>query len=38
VSDVNQLVKQFEALRKQMKQLGPMMRSGRLPRLPGMGM
>src|SRR5881296_3704953 len=33
VSDVNQLVKQFEALKKQMKQLGPMMRSGRLPRI-----
>ena len=38
VSDVNQLVKQFESLKKQMKQLAPMMRSGRLPRIPGMRM
>ena len=36
VSDVNQLVKQFAEMRKLMKQVGPMMRSGRLPRLPGM--
>jgi signal recognition particle subunit SRP54 len=38
VSDVNRLVKQFEALKKQMKQLGPMMRGGRLPRIGGMPM
>jgi signal recognition particle subunit SRP54 len=38
VSDVNQLVKQFASLKKQMKQLAPMMRSGRLPRIPGMRM
>jgi signal recognition particle subunit SRP54 len=35
VSDVNQLLKQFESLKKQMKQLGPLMQSGRLPGLPG---
>ncbi len=33
VSDVNQLLKQFVALQKQMKQLGPMLKSGRLPRM-----
>jgi len=38
VSDVNQLVKQFAEMRKVMKQMGPMIRSGRLPRLPGMPM
>jgi len=37
VSEVNQLLKQFAEMRKVMKQMGPMMRSGRLPRLPGMG-
>ena len=36
VSDVNQLVKQFDEMRKMMKQLGPMMKGGRLPRIPGM--
>ena len=36
VSDVNQLVKQFDEMRKMMKQLGPMLKGGRLPRLPGM--
>ncbi|MDP9265268.1 MAG: signal recognition particle protein [Chloroflexota bacterium] len=36
VPEVNQLLKQFEALKKQMKQLGPLMKSGRLPRFPGM--
>jgi signal recognition particle subunit SRP54 len=36
VSDVNQLVKQFEDMRKLMKQMGPMLKGGRLPRLPGM--
>ncbi|MFN2519898.1 MAG: signal recognition particle protein [Candidatus Limnocylindria bacterium] len=38
VSEVNQLLKQFEALKKQMKQLAPMMKSGRMPRLPGIRM
>jgi signal recognition particle subunit SRP54 len=37
VSDVNRLVKQFEALKKQMKQMKPLMQSGRLPRIPGIG-
>jgi signal recognition particle subunit SRP54 len=36
VSDVNQLVKQFEEMRKLMKQVGPMLKGGRLPRLPRM--
>jgi len=36
VSDVNQLVKQFEEMRKLMKQIGGMAKGGRLPRLPGM--
>ena len=35
VSDVNQLLKQFQSLQKQMKQLGPLLQSGRLPGLPG---
>jgi signal recognition particle subunit SRP54 len=35
VSDVNQLLKQFQAVQKQMKQLAPLMQSGRLPGLPG---
>lgn len=35
VSDVNQLLKQFQALQKQMKQLRPLMESGRLPGIPG---
>jgi signal recognition particle subunit SRP54 len=35
VSDVNQLLKQFVEMQKQMKQLGPLMRSGRLPGLAG---
>jgi signal recognition particle subunit SRP54 len=38
VSEVNALLKQFEALKKQMKALGPMLRSGKLPRIPGMRM
>jgi signal recognition particle subunit SRP54 len=36
VSEVNQLLKQFAEMKKLMKQMGPMMRSGRLPRIPGM--
>src|SRR5438874_8914858 len=36
VSDVNRLVKQFAEMRKMMKQMGSMVKSGRLPRLPGM--
>jgi signal recognition particle subunit SRP54 len=36
VSDVNQLVKQFAEMRKLMKQMGTMVKGGRLPRLPGM--
>jgi signal recognition particle subunit SRP54 len=36
VSDVNQLVKQFAEMRKLMKQMGSMVKGGRLPRLPGM--
>ena len=35
VADVNQLLKQFVSLQKQMKQLGPLMQSGRMPGLPG---
>jgi signal recognition particle subunit SRP54 len=35
VSDVNQLLRQFQSLQKQMKQLRPLMESGRLPGLPG---
>jgi signal recognition particle subunit SRP54 len=35
VSDVNQLLKQFEEMRKLMKQVGGMAKSGRLPRIPG---
>jgi signal recognition particle subunit SRP54 len=38
VSEVNQLLKQFAEMRKVMKQMGPMMRSGRLPKIPGMRM
>jgi len=38
VSDVNQLLKQFVSLQKQMKQLKPLMQSGRLPKIPGMRM
>jgi len=38
VSEVNQLLKQFVALQKQMKQLKPLMQSGRLPKIPGMRM
>ncbi len=36
VSDVNQLVKQFEEMRKLMKQIGGMAKGSRLPRIPGM--
>ncbi len=36
VSEVNAMVKQFSEMQKLMKQLGPMARAGRLPRLPGM--
>ena len=36
VADVNRLVKQFAEMRKMMKQMGSMVKSGRLPRLPGM--
>ncbi len=35
VSDVNSLLKQFAEMQKQMKQLKPLMQSGRLPGLPG---
>jgi signal recognition particle subunit SRP54 len=35
VSDVNSLLKQFQSLQRQMKQLRPLMQSGRLPGLPG---
>jgi len=35
VSDVNSLLKQFAEMQKQMKQLQPLMQSGRLPGLPG---
>jgi len=35
VSDVNNLLKQFQSVQKQMKQLGPLLQSGRLPGLPG---
>ncbi len=38
VSDVNQLLKQFAEMQKQMKQLKPLLQSGRLPRMPGMRM
>ena len=38
VSEVNQLLKQFAEMKKLMKQMGPMMRSGRMPKLPGMPM
>jgi len=34
VSDVNQLLKQFQSLKTQMKQLGPLLQSGRLPGMP----
>lgn len=36
VSDVNQLIKQFDEMKKLMKQIGGMAKGGRLPRLPGM--
>lgn len=36
VSEVNAMVKQFGEMQKLMKQLGPMAKAGRLPRLPGM--
>ncbi len=36
VSEVNAMVKQFGEMQKLMKQLGPMARAGRVPRLPGM--
>ena len=35
VADVNQLTKQFGKMRKLMKQMGSLAKSGRLPRLPG---
>ena len=35
VADVNQLTKQFGEMRKLMKQMGSLSKSGRLPRLPG---
>jgi signal recognition particle subunit SRP54 len=38
VSEVNALLKQFHALQKQMKALAPMLRGGKLPRIPGMRM
>ena len=36
VSEVNAMVKQFGEMQKVMKQLGPLAKAGRLPRLPGM--
>ena len=36
VSEVNAMVKQFAEMQKLMKQLGPLAKAGRLPRLPGM--
>src|SRR5436309_2622468 len=36
VSDVNALIKQFGEMKKLMKQMGALAKSGRLPRLPGM--
>jgi len=36
VADVNQLIKQFAEMRKLIKQVGSLAKSGRLPRLPGM--
>lgn len=36
VSEVNAMVKQFAEMQKLMKQLGPMAKAGKLPRLPGM--
>ena len=36
VSEVNQLIKQFAEMRKLMKQMGGLAKSGRLPRSPGM--
>ncbi len=36
VADVNQLLKQFTEMRKLMKQVGSLAKSGRLPRIPGM--
>ena len=36
VADVNQLTKQFAEMRKLMKKMGSLAKSGRLPRLPGM--
>ena len=38
VSDVKQLLKQFQSLQKQMKQMKGLMQSGKLPKLPGMRM
>jgi signal recognition particle subunit SRP54 len=38
VSEVNQLLKQFVEMRKLMKQMGTMAKSGRMPRMPGLGM
>ncbi|MGH2452128.1 MAG: signal recognition particle protein [Candidatus Limnocylindria bacterium] len=38
VSEVNNLLKQFAEMRKMMKQMGPMLKSGKLPRIPGMRM
>jgi signal recognition particle subunit SRP54 len=36
VSEVNAMVKQFGEMQKLMKQLGPMAKAGKLPRIPGM--
>ena len=36
VSEVNAMVKQFGEMQKMMKQLGPLAKAGKLPRLPGM--
>jgi len=38
VSDVNQLLKQFAEMQKVMKQMGGLAKSGRLPKIPGIGL
>ncbi|MDP9319903.1 MAG: signal recognition particle protein [Chloroflexota bacterium] len=38
VSEVNALLKQFESLKKLMKQMAPSLQGGKLPRIPGMRM
>jgi signal recognition particle subunit SRP54 len=36
VSEVNHLLKQFAEMRKMMKQMGPLLKGGKLPRIPGL--